>query len=83
MPHHKSTAKRLKTNSKSNNYNTYYKSTMKTMVKSLRNSTEKEEATEKLKQTYSLLDKLVNKNIIHKNKAANQKARLAKYVDSL
>ena len=41
------------------------------------------DAIEKLNQAYSLLDKFVKKNIIHKNTAANKKARLASYVNSL
>ena len=56
MPHHKSAIKRLRTNAKSNKYNTYYKSTMKTTIKSLLSMNEKEEADKKLNSVYSLLD---------------------------
>jgi len=83
MPNHKSAEKRIKTSLKQKKYNTYYKSTLRTTIKSLLKVTEKEEASAKLIETYSLLDKLVKKNIIHQNKAANQKARLAKHVNSL
>lgn len=83
MPHHKSTIKRLKTNLKRQKYNTHYKSTVKTTIKKVLNSKEKEAGFEELKKAYSLLDKVARKNIIHKNRAANLKARLAKYVNSL
>ena len=83
MPHHKSAVRRIRTSLKQNRYNTYYKSTLKTTLKKLVELEDKQEATDRLPKVYSLLDKLVNKNIIHKNKAANQKARLAKFVNSL
>jgi small subunit ribosomal protein S20 len=35
------------------------------------------------KQVSSALDKLAKKNIIHKNKAANQKSKLAKLANKL
>jgi len=56
---------------------------MKSSIKKLRSITDKEVIQDELKKTYSLLDKLASKKIIHKNKAANQKAKLAKYANSL
>ena len=44
----------------------------------MRKSTDKEEAQELYKKVSSLLDKLAKKNIIHKNNAANKKAKLHK-----
>ncbi|MEE4310515.1 MAG: 30S ribosomal protein S20 [candidate division KSB1 bacterium] len=83
MPHHKSTQKRVKTNLRDQKYNTHYKSTMKSAIKKVMNTSEKEDAEKELKRTYSLLDKLAKKRVIHPNKAANQKARLAKRVNGL
>ena len=83
MPHTKSTIKRLRSNSRQEDYNTHYKSTMKTTSKKLLSIKEKEVATAELRRAYSLLDKLARKKIIHKNKAANQKAKLTRYVNSL
>ena len=40
-------------------------------------------ASEQLPKVISLLDKLVKKNIIHKNKAANLKSKLTKHVNKL
>ena len=83
MPHHKSAIKRLKTNKTRNEYNTHYRTRLRSMIKSLLGVTEKEQAVGSLKKAYSLLDKLVKKNIIHRNKAAHQKARLARFVNTL
>jgi small subunit ribosomal protein S20 len=46
-------------------------------------SEDKTEADKIMRETFSKLDKLVKKNIIHKNKAANLKSKLAKHVKSL
>jgi len=56
---------------------------MKSSVKKVRSITDKEVIQDELKKTYSLLDKLASKKIIHKNKAANQKSKLSKYANSL
>jgi small subunit ribosomal protein S20 len=44
---------------------------------------DKENAEKLLKEVYSQWDKASSKNIIHKNKSSNQKARLAKLVKSI
>ena len=53
------------------------------MLKSLRTTKDKKEAGELLKKAFSMLDKLAKKNIIHKNKASNQKSKLARLVKAL
>ena len=83
MPQHKSTAKRVKTSKKENRKNVGYKSLLKTSIKKVKNETNKESVIERLQKTNALLDKLASKSIIHKNKAANQKSKLAKYANSL
>jgi len=52
-------------------------------MKKLAESTKKGDAEELLKKVSGLLDKLAKRNIIHKKKAANQKSRLTKLVNSL
>ena len=47
-------------------------------IKRLRTSTEKTEAEKLYVEVSSMLDKLAKKNVIHKNKASNQKSKLAK-----
>ena len=83
MPQHKSAEKRVKTNLISNRRNVAYKSLMRTSIKKIRSATDKEQVQIELKKTNSLLDKLAAKKIIHKNKAANYKSKLAKYANSL
>ncbi|GAB3271522.1 hypothetical protein GCM10027347_42840 [Larkinella harenae] len=53
------------------------------MIKKLRLTTDKAAATELYKTVSSLLDKLAKRNIIHKNKASNNKSKLAKLVNGL
>ena len=52
-------------------------------IKKLRNTHDKEEAFTLYQKVSSLLDKLAKKNIIHKNKAANNKSKLSKLVKAL
>ena len=42
----------------------------------------RKEANEKFPQVASMIDKLAKKGIIHKNKAANLKSKLAKKVNT-
>ena len=58
-------------------------SKMKTAIKKLRLSKEKDKATAALRKVGKLLDQLAAKRVIHRNKAANQKSRLSKFVASL
>ena len=83
MAHHKSAKKRIKTNLKSAKRNSHYKSTMKTAIKDVVLTEDKATAETNLKKAVVLLDKLAAKKIIHKNKAANQKSRLTKFVKKL
>ncbi|MBR4962289.1 MAG: 30S ribosomal protein S20 [Muribaculaceae bacterium] len=64
-------------------HNRYYAKTMRNAVRKLRATTEKEEAASLLVKVTSMLDKLAKKNIIHKNKAANLKSKLALKVNKL
>lgn len=75
MPHSKSAAKRVRQNEKKRLRNKAVKSHVRTMIKKVMESENKEEA---LKKAYSALDKAVKKGVIHKNAAARKKSRLAK-----
>jgi len=83
MAHHKSAIKRIQTNARDNLKNKAYISALKTQIKKVRAATTKEEAESQFVKAASQLDKLVNKGIIHKNKAANQKSRLTALVNKL
>jgi small subunit ribosomal protein S20 len=43
----------------------------------------KKEGEEALAEVLPYLDKMASKNIIHKNKASNQKSKLSKFVNQL
>ncbi len=83
MAHHKSAIKRIRTNERDRQRNRHYKTLLKSSLKKVRSAESKEQAEALYRQTESILDKLVNKRIIHKNKAANQKSKLAVFVNQL
>ncbi len=83
MANHQSAKKRIRQSEKSRIHNRYYHVTARNAVKDLRETEDKEEAAKKLPGVFSILDKLAKRNIIHKNKAANLKSKLNKYVSKL
>lgn len=83
MANHKSTLKRIRSNQAKTARNKYQHKTARTWIKKVRLSENKSEAETVMRETFSKLDKLVKKNIIHKNKAANVKSKLAKHVAAL
>jgi small subunit ribosomal protein S20 len=83
MANHQSAIKRIRSNDAKRLANRYYAKTTRTAVKQLRNSDSMKEAGELLPKVNSMLDKLAKKNVIHKNKAANIKSKLARKVASL
>ncbi len=83
MANHKSAEKRVRQNEKRNAINRSNRSKVRTQVKKLRAavaSSDKGLSTELLNPTISVIDKAVNKGIIHKNTAARYKSRLTKHV---
>ncbi len=83
MANHKSALKRIRSDKDKYLRNRYQAKSTRTIIKQLRNTTKKKEAQELLKKVSEMLDKLAKRNIIHKNKAANNKSKLAQYVNSL
>jgi small subunit ribosomal protein S20 len=83
MPQHKSAIKRLRQDEKRRMHNNSRRSKMRTLIKKVLNSTEKEAAEKNLKEATSLIDRLSTKGIIHSNNAARKKARLTKHVNNL
>jgi small subunit ribosomal protein S20 len=86
MANHKSAEKRVRQNAKRNEINRSNRSKLRTSIKKLRtavSSNDKNASTELLFPTVSLIDKAVNKGIIHKNTAARYKSRLTKHVNNL
>ncbi len=83
MANHKSALKRIRSNETKRQLNKYQLKTTRTFIKRLRKSTDKDEAQGLYLKVSSMLDKLAKKNIIHKNKAANNKSKLAHFVQKL
>ncbi len=83
MANHKSALKRIRSNEAKRLRNRYQAKTTRTFVRKLRETTDKVQAQELFKKVSSMLDRLAKKNVIHKNKAANNKSKLAKLVNSL
>ena len=75
--------KRVRQSRKANEYNNHYKSMMKTSIKKVLNSTKKEDADTLKSEAFKIIDKVASKGVIHKNKAANQKSRISKHVNTL
>lgn len=83
MANHKSAKKRVRQTIKRRIHNRFYKKTARTAIKRLRSLTEKKDAEQFLPKVVSMIDRLAKKNQIHKNKAANLKSKLTKYVNAL
>jgi len=83
MANHKSSIKRIRSNEAKRLRNRYQAKSTRTCVKKLKETENKADALELFKTASSMLDKLAKKNIIHRNKAANQKSKLAKMINRL
>lgn len=83
MANHKSSIKRIRQTEARRVENRYYARTTRNAVKKLRTTTDKNEALKLYPSVVSMLDKLAKKNVIHQNKAANLKSKLALYINTL
>ncbi len=83
MANHKSSLKRIRANATKRLRNRYQAKTTRTFIKRLRALEDKKSASEMLPKVVSMLDRLAKKNVIHKNKAANNKSKLTKFVNGL
>lgn len=86
MANHKSAEKRIRQNEKRKTINRANRSKLRTQIKKLRTALgaqDKAASGETLAPTISLIDKAVNKGIIHRNTAARHKSRLTKHVNEL
>ena len=83
MANHKSALKRVRSDETKRLRNRYQLKSTRTAIKNLKAATVKKDAQEMIKKVFSMIDKLSKKNIIHKNKAANNKSKLASAVNAL
>jgi len=59
------------------------KSRLRTAIKRVRQAKDKTEATAALNGAFSVIDKTAKSGVIHKNNAANKKAKLSKAVQKM
>jgi small subunit ribosomal protein S20 len=83
MANHKSALKRIRSNETKRLRNRYQHKTTRNAIKKLKALTDKKEAEALFSNVASMIDKLAKRNIIHDNKAANLKSKLAKHVGTL
>ena len=86
MANHKSAEKRVRQNAKRKDINRNNRSKLRTSIKKLRTAVaghDKAGSVGLLNPTISLIDKAVNKGILHKNTAARHKSRLTRHVAEL
>ncbi|MGM9847124.1 MAG: 30S ribosomal protein S20 [Muribaculaceae bacterium] len=83
MANHKSSEKRIRQTVSRRLRNRYYEKTARNAVRRLRAMTNAEEAKAAYVKVSALLDRLASKKTISKNKAANLKSKLAKYINKL
>ncbi|HUH61159.1 MAG TPA: 30S ribosomal protein S20 [Candidimonas sp.] len=78
--------KRARQSVERNKHNSSLRSMLRTSIKRVRQAIDagdKAAATEVFIKTTSMIDRIADKNIIHKNKAARHKSRLAAAVKAL
>ena len=83
MANHKSAIKRMRQTKTRNVKNRLQHKTARNAIKSLKETANRKDADKIFTDVTSMLDKLSKNNIIHKNKSANLKSKLSKYVNSL
>lgn len=83
MANHKSSLKRIKSSETRRVRNKYYGKTMRNAVRKFRTLDNKTEAAEQLPRMISMIDRLAQKTVIHKNKAGNLKSKLTRFVNKM
>ena len=86
MPNHKSAEKRVRQSVRRNEINRSNRTKLRTQIKKLRSALsggDKKLSQELLQPTIALIDKSVNKGVLHRNTAARYKSRLTVHVNEL
>ena len=79
MANHSATKKDIRQATKRRDRNRYYGKTTRNAIRELKVVDDQKTYNEKLPNIISQIDKLAKRGIIHKNKAANLKSKLAKH----
>jgi len=82
MANHKATKKDVRQAAKRQERNKYYGKSTRNAIRDFK-ILDGTEATGKLPEVISMIDKLAKRGIIHKNKAANLKSKLTKKVNAV
>ena len=77
MANHKSAIKRTRSDYTKNQHNKYLHKTTRNAIKKLRTG-QVAVSSDEISKVFSLIDKLIKNNIIHKNKGANLKSKISK-----
>ncbi len=77
MAHHKATKKDARQAAKRRDRNRYYGKTTRNAIRDLK-ELKGAEMGKKLPEVEAMIDKLARRGVIHKNKAANLKSKLAR-----
>ncbi|PID94155.1 MAG: 30S ribosomal protein S20 [Bacteroidetes bacterium] len=83
MANHKSSIKRIRQTKTRQLRNRYYGRTMRNAIRKFRLLEDKQEATTQLPGMHKMIDKMVKRGMIHKNKAGNLKSSLTKKVNAM
>lgn len=83
MANHKATRKDVRQSATRRDRNRYYGKTTRNAIRSLQEVKDAKEAGNELVKVASMIDKLAKRGVIHKNKAANLKSKLAKSINKL
>lgn len=80
MPQHKSCEKRMRTSSKERSRNRAYRVQVKQAIRAVKEASGAEQAQKAYNDAVKILDRAAGKGILHKNRAADKKSRLAQIV---
>ena len=86
MANHKSAEKRIRQTERRNEVNRRNRSSLRTQIKTLRAAIaagDQEQARAALNATLSLIDKSIQKGVLHRNAAARYKSRLTVRVNQM
>jgi small subunit ribosomal protein S20 len=78
MANHSATKKDARQAAKRRDRNRYYGKTTRNAIRDLKELKDEKAQSEKLPTVVSMIDKLAQRGVIHKNKASNLKSQLAK-----
>ncbi|MDI9338543.1 MAG: 30S ribosomal protein S20 [Alphaproteobacteria bacterium] len=81
MANHAATKKDSRQAQKRREKNRYYAKTTRNAIRDLKAEPAKDVAVKDLSNVISMIDKLAKTGVVHKNKAANLKSKLAKQVN--